>query len=92
MSTLLTEANALLPQLQELRRRLHAHPEVGLDLPYTQAAVLTALEGLDLEVSTGVETTSVVAVLRGTPPPRTGPRMLLLPSCAATWTHCPSKS
>ncbi|WP_350270813.1 M20 family metallopeptidase [Brevibacterium sp. CBA3109] len=79
MSTLLTEANALLPQLQELRRRLHAHPEVGLDLPRTQAAVLTALEGLDLEVSTGVETTSVVAVLRGAHPdkPAHAPAVLL---------------
>ncbi|SMX95198.1 M20 metallopeptidase family protein [Brevibacterium antiquum] len=79
MSTLLTEANALLPQLQELRRRLHAHPEVGLDLPRTQAAVLTALGGLDLEVSTGVETTSVVAVLRGTHPdkPAHAPAVLL---------------
>ena len=70
MSTLRAEASALLPQLQALRRRLHAHPEVGLDLPHTQAEVLTALEGLDLEVSTGVATTSVVAVLRGTHPNR----------------------
>ncbi|MCF2588947.1 M20 metallopeptidase family protein [Brevibacterium sp. UCMA 11752] len=79
MSTLLSEANALLPQLQEFRRRLHTHPEVGLDLPHTQVAVLTALEGLDLEVSTGVETTSVVAVLRGTHPgrPAHAPAVLL---------------
>lgn len=79
MSTLLSDANALLPQLQEFRRRLHTHPEVGLDLPHTQAAVLTALEGLDLEVSTGVETTSVVAVLRGTHPgrPAHAPAVLL---------------
>ena len=56
----------LLPGLKELRRDLHAHPEVGLDLPRTQEKVLAALEGLPLEVTTGVETTSVVAVLRGT--------------------------
>lgn len=56
----------LLPGLKELRRDLHAHPEVGLELPRTQEKVLAALEGLPLEVTTGVETTSVVAVLRGT--------------------------
>ncbi|MDN6159481.1 MAG: M20 family metallopeptidase [Brevibacterium sp.] len=79
MSALLSKANALLPQLQDLRRRLHADPEVGLDLPHTQAAVLAALEGLDLEISTGVETTSVVAVLRGTHPqkPADAPAVLL---------------
>lgn len=70
MSALLDEAAGLLPQLQELRRRLHAHPEVGLDLPHTQAEVLAALSDLDLEVSTGEGTTSVVAVLRGRHPER----------------------
>ncbi|GAA1847563.1 M20 metallopeptidase family protein [Brevibacterium marinum] len=79
MPELLAQASALLPQLQDLRRRLHAHPEVGLDLPRTQAEVLTALEGLDLEMSTGVETTSVVAVLRGRHPDRpTEPPAVLL--------------
>ena len=70
MHSLIAEANDLLPQLQELRRSLHADPEVGLELPRTQAAVLTALDGLDLEVSTGTNTTSVVAVLRGRHPDR----------------------
>ena len=75
----MSEASALLPQLQDLRRRLHARPEVGLDLPHTQAEVLSALEGLDLEVSTGAGTTSVVAVLRGTHPDRSAdaPAVLL---------------
>ncbi|MDN5634317.1 MAG: M20 family metallopeptidase [Brevibacterium sp.] len=79
MSALLAEAADLLPQLQDLRRRLHSRPEVGLDLPHTQSEVLTALEGLDLEVSTGVGTTSVVAVLRGTHPDRSAdaPSVLL---------------
>ena len=79
MSDLLTEATALLPQLQGLRRQLHADPEIGLDLPRTQARVLAALDGLNLEVSTGVGTTSVVAVLRGTHPDRSAnaPAVLL---------------
>ncbi|MGW3277111.1 M20 metallopeptidase family protein [Nocardia rhamnosiphila] len=48
-----------------LRRELHRNPEVGLDLPWTQARILRALDGLGLEVSTGTATTSVTAVLRG---------------------------
>ncbi|MGO1452999.1 MAG: M20 metallopeptidase family protein [Brevibacterium yomogidense] len=80
MIDLVAEGQALLPALQELRRDLHAHPEVGLDLPRTQSAVLTALEGLPLEITTGVETTSVVAVLRGTGPgrPEEGTQAVLL--------------
>lgn len=70
MRDLLAEAAVLLPELQALRRDLHAHPEVGLDLPRTQAAVLDALAELDLEVSTGEAATSVIAVLRGTHPDR----------------------
>lgn len=64
----------LLEELVALRRRLHAHPEVGLVLPRTQEMVLEALAGLDLEITLGVETSSVVAVLRGGRP---GPVVLL---------------
>lgn len=79
MSELLAEAADLLPTLQTLRRKLHSRPEVGLDLPHTQAEVLSALEGLNLEISTGTETTSVVAVLRGTHPDKStsAPAVLL---------------
>ena len=72
--TFLTAAAEILPDLVALRRRLHARPEVGLDLPETQAAVLDALDGLDLEIGLGTRTTSVVAVLRGG---RRGPAVLL---------------
>lgn len=44
---------------------MHADPEVGLHLPRTQARVLEALKGLDLEIILGKATSSVVAVLRG---------------------------
>jgi amidohydrolase len=50
----------------ELRHRLHRRPEIGLELPETQRAVLDALEGLPLEISTGSSCSSVTAVLRGT--------------------------
>lgn len=53
------------PDLVALRRDLHRHPELGLDLPRTQRAVLDALSGLDLEIQTGTALTSITAVLRG---------------------------
>ena len=51
--------------LVTLRRELHRIPEVGLQLPETQAAVLRALDGLPLEITLGETVTSVVGVLRG---------------------------
>jgi hippurate hydrolase len=60
-----TDGHALLPELVALRRALHSAPEVGLHLPNTQATVLAELDGLGLEITTGTDTTSVVAVLRG---------------------------
>ncbi|HKJ11553.1 MAG TPA: M20 family metallopeptidase [Ornithinimicrobium sp.] len=65
MSSLLDRARSMAGELQALRRDLHRIPEVGLDLPKTQARVLAELEGLDLEVATGAALSSVVAVLRG---------------------------
>jgi hippurate hydrolase len=68
------EAEALLPDCIELRRRIHANPELGLDLPATRQAVLGALEGCGLEVATGGATNAVVATVCGTRP---GPTVLL---------------
>jgi len=68
------DARALLPDVVALRRRIHRRPELGLVLPETQAAVLEAIGGLDLEVRTGGSTSAVVAVLRGARP---GPGILL---------------
>ncbi|GGB99324.1 M20 metallopeptidase family protein [Cellulomonas carbonis] len=73
-TALLAEAEALLPELAALRHDLHRIPEIGLELPLTQARVLEALDGLGLEVSTGAVLGSVVAVLRGGRP---GPAVLL---------------
>jgi len=61
---LLEEAGRLLPDVVALRRRIHRAPELGLDLPRTQALVVEALEGLDLEIRTGKALSSVVADLR----------------------------
>jgi amidohydrolase len=59
------DARELAPSLVALRRRLHEHPEIGLELPVTQRTVLEELDGLGLEVSTGTGLSSVTAVLRG---------------------------
>ena len=67
-------AAALRPELVALRRALHREPEIGLELPLTQAKVLAALEGLPLEVTLGEKLGSVTAVLRGARP---GPVVLL---------------
>jgi amidohydrolase len=55
----------LTAELIRFRHVLHQYPEIGLDLPRTQEKVLHELDGLPFEVSTGRETTSVTAVLRG---------------------------
>lgn len=64
----------ILPDLVALRREIHEDPELGLDNPRTQARILRELEGLPLEITTGKDLTSVVAVLRGGQP---GPTVLL---------------
>ena len=52
-------------ELIALRRELHKVPELDRHLPKTQALILEALEGLDLEITLGKELSSVTAVLRG---------------------------
>jgi amidohydrolase len=74
ITEILQEAQQMLDDTIQLRRRIHRHPELGLTLPRTQAAVLEALDGLGLDVRTGQRTTSVVARLTGARP---GPTILL---------------
>lgn len=78
------EARALLGDVVDLRRRLHRRPEVGLDLPETQATIVQALDGFGLEVRTGRELSSVVAVLEGE---RAGPTVLLRADMDALPVH-----
>ena len=59
------DARAMEDDLAHCRRQLHGWPEVGLELPRTQATVLGELQGLDLELTTGTACSSVTAVLRG---------------------------
>ena len=59
------DAAAISGELAELRHAIHREPEIGLDLPMTQAKVLAALAGLPLEITRGEQLSSVTAVLRG---------------------------
>ena len=71
---LLEDARAVLPEVQAIRRRLHAIPEVGLQLPLTQALVAEAVRGLGLAPRLGTTVSSVVATIEGNGP---GPTILL---------------
>ena len=60
------DADDLLPSIVEVRRRLHRVPEIGLQIPLTQAIVADAVRGLGLEPVLGRSTTSVAATIQGT--------------------------
>ena len=57
--------------LVQLRRAIHAEPELGLHTPATAAKVRAALMCLPLEWREGSSTSGMVAVLRGSPNGRT---------------------
>ncbi len=63
------EADAILPGIIDLRRRLHRCPEIGLQLPRSQAMLVEELRTLGLEPTLGRTTTSVTAIIEGTGKP-----------------------
>ncbi len=71
MTEVREDAARISDDLTELRRAIHADPEIGRMLPRTQEKVLAALDGLPLEISRGRSLSSVTAVLRGGRPGRT---------------------
>ena len=71
---LIEQARALKARTVDLRRRIHRHPELGLDLPRTREAVLEALAGLELDIALSETTSGIVATLHGARP---GPTVLL---------------
>ena len=71
LAALLPAAEAILPDVVEVRRRIHRRPEIGLQLPETQAVIADALRGLGLEPQLGRGTTSVTATIEGGQPGRT---------------------
>ena len=48
-----------------LRREIHKEPELGFDTEKTAEKVLNALDGLPLEIQTGIAENGVVATLKG---------------------------
>jgi amidohydrolase len=71
---LVHEAQSLSERTIAFRRKLHRHPELGLQLPVTQQAVLDEIADLELSVRTSMTTSAVVAELVGAKP---GPAMIL---------------
>ncbi|MEP7236981.1 MAG: amidohydrolase [Ferruginibacter sp.] len=68
------KAAAIQTQLTQWRRHLHQHPELGNREFKTAAYIVEQLNGLGLEIKTGVAKTGVVAILKGGKP---GPVMAL---------------
>lgn len=52
-------------RIVELRRDIHREPELGFGTEKTAQKVLAALEGLPLEIQTGVAENGIVATLKG---------------------------
>ena len=68
--TILQEAKALAPYMTELRRDIHAHPELGRGETRTQALVLRELEAMGIECAP-IADTGVLGLLRGAKPGKT---------------------
>ena len=64
-------AERLTPQLVELRKQLHQHPELAFEEHETAKAVGSFLKKLGIPFRTGVGKTGIVAVLEGSGPGRT---------------------
>ncbi len=64
-------ADGLLPEVINLRRRFHRHPELGMEEYRTAGDVADYLRDVGLDVQTEVGGTGVVGLLRGDEPGRT---------------------
>ncbi len=65
------EIKELLPEVINIRRQIHRHPELGFEEFETSKIVATYLKELGLEVQEGIAKTGVVAVLRSNNPQAT---------------------
>jgi amidohydrolase len=74
LQSILSEADALFPYTQRLRRDFHQYPEIGFQEARTAGIVARELGQMGLEVTTGVAKTGVVALMEGKQP---GPVVLL---------------
>ena len=74
LAALLADARRNLPDVVAIRRRIHRQPEVGKNLPITQAVIVEELERLGLTPARGRALSSVTALINGGKP---GPTILL---------------
>ncbi|MCP4139399.1 MAG: amidohydrolase [Chloroflexi bacterium] len=74
MADFLTKSKNLFAYTQKLRRDFHMHPELGFEEIRTAGIVAKELRALDLETTTGIAETGVVALMEGGKP---GPVLLL---------------
>src|SRR3972149_3858264 len=74
MEYILQEAQSLFQYTQSIRRDLHRHPELGFQEVRTAGVIARELNTLQMEVSSGVGKTGVVALLEGSNP---GPVVML---------------
>ncbi|NDL56847.1 M20 metallopeptidase family protein [Phytoactinopolyspora mesophila] len=74
MTSILDAAHTLADRTIAFRRRLHQHPELGLDLPITKQAVLDEIADLGLKLRLSESTSAVVAELDGA---HDGPTLIL---------------
>ncbi|MSO15617.1 MAG: amidohydrolase [Ilumatobacteraceae bacterium] len=65
---ILEQANDIFDETVALRRELHKWPELGNHLPRTRDAVLTALQGLPLDITLHETTSGIAAMLTGDKP------------------------
>ena len=73
-ASLKDEVGGLMKTTVALRRDLHKWPEIGNTLPKTREQVLTALEGLPLDIKLHETTSGIAAMLTGDKP---GPTVML---------------
>lgn len=68
---ILNKAEEIRNELIEIRRDIHAHPEIGLQEKSTSALVAKKLKELGLEVKTNIGITGVIGLLKGKFPGKT---------------------
>ena len=78
---ILALAQSMYPRIIDLRRRIHAEPELAFEETKTSALVADTLSGLGIQVKTGVSKTGVVGLSGGI---ATGS---MLARFAPTWTR-----
>lgn len=71
------EIRSLFPDMVRIRRRIHRHPELGMQEKETSTLVAKELETMGLEVRTGVAGTGVVGLLRSDHPGKKSGVLLL---------------